>query len=129
MLRPYGEESRREGNPLSLLFDPTHGHSVKAIDAFFLTSPFGPSPRGSSLSSVETKGLNRGHFAEETVEEDWQFVSSHDCRRSWATWHLVERPDTVDVRTMMTIGGWSSYDAIEPYLDAPTERRIGRAMA
>lgn len=68
-------------------------------------------------------------LAVETGEEDWGYVSSHDCRRSWATWHLVERPDPVDVRTMMAVGGWSSYDAIEPYLDAPTERRIGRAMA
>lgn len=60
--------------------------------------------------------------------ERWNSISSHDLRRSWATWHLVERTDTVDVRTMMAIGGWSSYSAIEPYLDAPTESRIGAAM-
>jgi len=56
----------------------------------------------------------------------WEQVSSHDLRRSWAQFHLVERQ--VDVRTMMAIGGWSSYDAIEPYLREPTERRIGQAM-
>lgn len=67
--------------------------------------------------------------AEETDNERWQYVSSHDLRRSWATYHLVERPDPVDVRTMMAIGGWSSYSAIEPYLDAPTESRIGTAMS
>lgn len=66
--------------------------------------------------------------AERTNNERWNHVSSHDLRRSWATWHLVERPDPVDVRTMMAIGGWSSYSAIEPYLDAPTEARIGAAM-
>lgn len=56
----------------------------------------------------------------------WDAVSSHDLRRSWATQHLVERQ--VDVRTMMSIGGWSDYSAIEPYLAAPTEARIGEAM-
>jgi hypothetical protein len=40
--------------------------------------------------------------------------------------HLVERQ--VDVRTMMSIGGWSDYSAIEPYLAEPTEKRIGEAM-
>lgn len=56
----------------------------------------------------------------------WLHVSSHDLRRSWATHHLVERQ--VDVRTMMAIGGWSTYSAIEPYLKEPTESRIGTAM-
>ncbi|RDI70540.1 site-specific integrase [Halopelagius longus] len=67
-------------------------------------------------------------IAEEAENNRWNNVSSHDLRRSWATWHLVERPDPVDVRTMMAVGGWSSYSAIEPYLDAPTEKRIGAAM-
>ena len=64
--------------------------------------------------------------AEETDDERWSEVSSHDLRRSWATYHLVERQ--VDVRTMMSIGGWSDYSAIEPYLAEPTESRIGSAM-
>lgn len=65
-------------------------------------------------------------IAEETNNERWQHVSSHDLRRSWATHHLVERQ--VDVRTMMSVGGWSDYSAIEPYLAEPTEKRIGEAM-
>lgn len=28
----------------------------------------------------------------------------------------------------MDLGGWSSYDAIEPYLAAPTEENINRTM-
>ncbi|WP_178915175.1 site-specific integrase [Natronomonas gomsonensis] len=64
--------------------------------------------------------------AEEAGDERWSLVSSHDLRRSWATYHLVERQ--VDVRTMMSIGGWSDYSAIEPYLAEPTEARIGEAM-
>ncbi|ATW88161.1 hypothetical protein halTADL_1385 [Halohasta litchfieldiae] len=65
-------------------------------------------------------------IADETGNKRWKSVSSHDLRRSWATYHLVERQ--VDVRTMMAIGGWSDYSAIEPYLAEPTERRIGEAM-
>jgi integrase len=64
--------------------------------------------------------------ADELDEPRWQSVSSHDLRRSWATYHLVERQ--VDVRTMMSIGGWSDYSAIEPYLAEPTESRIGQSM-
>ena len=63
---------------------------------------------------------------ERTGDERWHAVSSHDLRRSWATYHLVERQ--VDVRTMMAVGGWSDYSAIEPYLKEPTESRIGEAM-
>jgi site-specific recombinase XerC len=65
--------------------------------------------------------------AEEAAQpERWRAVSSHDLRRSWATHHLVERQ--VDVRTMMAVGGWSDYSAVEPYLAEPTEGRIGEAM-
>lgn len=66
-------------------------------------------------------------LSEQTGDERWLQVSSHDLRRSWATYHLVERG--VDVRTMMAIGGWSNYSAIEPYLNEPTEQRIGSVMA
>jgi integrase len=64
--------------------------------------------------------------ADDLGEPRWRSVSSHDLRRSWATYHLVERQ--VDVRTMMSIGGWSDYSAIEPYLAEPTERHIGETM-
>jgi len=37
-------------------------------------------------------------IADETGNDRWVSVSSHDLRRSWATYHLVERQ--VDVRTM-----------------------------
>jgi integrase len=83
-----------------------------------------------SASSVRRWVREAAQKVAEREENDrWTNVSSHDLRRSWATWHLVERSDPVDVRTMMAIGGWSSYSAIEPYLDAPTESRIGKALA
>ncbi len=65
-------------------------------------------------------------IAEALDEPRWRCVSSHDHRRSWATYHLVERQ--VDVRTMMSICGWSDYSAIVPYLAESTEARIGKAM-
>lgn len=65
-------------------------------------------------------------IADDRNSSRWRSISSHDLRRSWATYHLVERQ--VDVRTMMSIGGWSDYSAIEPYLAEPTEARIGQAM-
>ncbi|MFC6863832.1 site-specific integrase [Halomicroarcula sp. GCM10025817] len=65
-------------------------------------------------------------LAQETGNERWQHVSSHDLRRSWANHHLVE--ESVNVRVMMEIGGWSSYQAIEPYLGKPTPSKIGSEM-
>lgn len=66
--------------------------------------------------------------AEELTDESerWQHVSSHDLRRSWATDHLVE--EDVSVRVMMEIGGWSSYEAIKPYLAKPTPATIGAEL-
>ncbi|TKX55573.1 site-specific integrase [Halorubrum sp. SP3] len=66
-------------------------------------------------------------LAEDEQEPDeWEHVSSHDCRRHWAHLHLVEKK--VPVRVMMAIGGWSSYSAIEPYLTVPTEKSILEEM-
>jgi site-specific recombinase XerC len=66
------------------------------------------------------------NLADDGRGERWRNVSSHDLRRSWATYHIVEKG--VDVRTMMAIGGWSDYSAIEPYLGEPTEAKIGDSM-
>lgn len=65
-------------------------------------------------------------ISDETDNDRWRHVSSHDLRRSWATHNLVEQD--VPVRVMMAIGGWSSYDAIEPYLTVPSAERIGESM-
>lgn len=65
-------------------------------------------------------------IGKETGEERWEAVSSHDLRRGWVTHHLVE--ENKPIRVMMEIGGWSSYDAIEPYLAKPSSEKIGEAM-
>lgn len=64
--------------------------------------------------------------AEETGDEDYRRISTHDLRRCWAHHLLVE--EGVSPRIVMALGGWSSYDAIEPYLAAPTEENINRQM-
>lgn len=54
--------------------------------------------------------------------EDWQYVSSHDLRRSWATYLLVERRR--NVRVVQSAGGWKDYDSMKPYLGEATEQAI-----
>jgi integrase len=83
------------------------------------------------LIDVHTSSVRRWvREAVDEIAEDhgerWRQVSSHDLRRSWATYHMVE--EGVDVRTMMSVGGWSNYSAIEPYLGEPTEAKIGSAL-
>jgi len=65
--------------------------------------------------------------AEDTGDSDYRRVSSHDLRRCWANHLLVE--ENVSPRIVMALGGWNSYNAIEPYLAAPTESNINDSMA
>jgi len=65
--------------------------------------------------------------AVETGDQDFRRVSTHDLRRCWANHLLVE--ENVSPRIVMALGGWSSYDAIEPYLAAPTEDNIISSMS
>ena len=62
----------------------------------------------------------------ETGDSDYRRISTHDLRRCWANHLLVEQ--NVSPRIVMALGGWSSYDAIEPYLAAPTEENIIDSM-
>jgi integrase len=65
--------------------------------------------------------------ADETGDDDYRRVTSHDLRRCWANHLLVE--EGISPRIVMALGGWSSYDAIEPYLAAPTEENIIDSMS
>jgi len=65
--------------------------------------------------------------ADSTADSDYRRVSSHDLRRCWANHLLVE--ENVSPRIVMALGGWSTYDAIEPYLAAPTEDNINQSMS
>ena len=64
--------------------------------------------------------------AERTGDDDFQDVSSHDLRRRFAQRLLVD--EGMNPRVVMEVGGWSSFGAIEPYLNAPTEEVVNDAF-
>jgi len=64
--------------------------------------------------------------ADETGVEDFRKVSTHDLRRRFAQRLLVDRQ--VNPRVVMQVGGWSSFAAIEPYLNAPTPGVVNEAF-
>ena len=64
--------------------------------------------------------------AEATGDEDYLHVSSHDLRRRYAQRLLVDKQ--VNPRVVMQVGGWDSFQAIEPYLNAPTPEVVNDAF-
>lgn len=56
--------------------------------------------------------------AGETGDDRWGHVSSHDLRRRFAQRTLVDKQ--VNPRVVMAVGGWDSFEALKPYLNAPT---------
>ena len=63
---------------------------------------------------------------EETGDDDFRYVSSHDLRRRFAQRLLVDR--SMNPRVVMAVGGWNSFQAIEPYLNAPTPDIVNEAF-
>lgn len=64
----------------------------------------------------------RTRTAEETGNEDWLKFSTHDLRRFFAQTCLQR--EELNPRTVMYVGGWSSMEALRPYLNAPEEGEI-----
>jgi len=64
--------------------------------------------------------------ADQTGDEDFRQVSSHDLRRRFAQRLLVEKE--LNPRVVMQVGGWDSFQAIEPYLNAPTPDVVNDAF-
>ena len=64
--------------------------------------------------------------ADRTGDDDFRDVSSHDLRRRYAQRLLVD--ESMNPRVVMEVGGWSSYDAIKPYLNSPTEDVVNDAF-
>ena len=77
------------------------------------------------VRSVVTRTAEKA--AEETGDEDFLKVSSHDLRRRFAQRLLVD--EGMNPRVVMQIGGWNSFAAIEPYLNTPTEDVVDQAFA
>jgi integrase len=65
--------------------------------------------------------------ADETGDEDFRHVSSHDLRRRFAQRLLVD--ENMNPRVVMQVGGWDSFQAIEPYLNSPTPDVVDDAFA
>lgn len=65
--------------------------------------------------------------AENTGDQDFRRVSSHDLRRRYAQRLLVDQE--MNPRVVMQVGGWDSFAAIEPYLNAPTDDVVDAAFA
>jgi len=64
--------------------------------------------------------------ADQTGDEDFRRVSSHDLRRRFAQRLLVEKE--INPRVVIQVGGWDSLQAIEPYLNAPTPDVVNEAF-
>ena len=64
--------------------------------------------------------------AEATDDDDFRHVSSHDLRRRFAQRLLVNKE--MNPRVVMQVGGWDSFQAIEPYLNAPTPEIVDDAF-
>lgn len=85
------------------------------------SNDIGPEDPFIDLSTRGIRGVVE-RVAERAAEEsdpDYQHVSSHDLRRRYAQRLLVEKD--MNPRVVMAVGGWSSFQAIEPYLNAPTD--------
>ncbi len=80
------------------------------------------SPRG--VRSVVERTAARA--AEETGDPDYEYVSSHVLRRRFAQRLLVD--NSMNPRVVMAVGGWASFQAIEPYLNAPTPDVVNEAF-
>jgi len=58
--------------------------------------------------------------AERTNISIYKKVSSHDLRRFFAHYNLVEMGKNPEV--IMARGGWENYSSIKPYLDEPSDK-------
>lgn len=64
--------------------------------------------------------------AAEETGDDFRYVCSYDLRRRFAQRLLVDRQ--MNPRVVMQVGGWDSFQAIEPYLNAPTSAVVNDAF-
>jgi len=87
---------------------------------------------GESLIDLTERGVRdvvkrtAERAAEETGDTDFRYVSSHDLRRRFTQRLLVD--EQMNPRVVMAVGGWDSFQAIEPYLNAPTPDVVNEAF-
>ena len=64
-------------------------------------------------------------IAEETHDENWYDVSSHDCRRTWAT-SLIQQGFPSDI--VMDLGGWEDHDTFREHYWKSDDREIQKHL-
>lgn len=75
-------------------------------------------PPDEPLIGVSTRGVRkwmetaRNTMRADSGDEDWQYVSMHDLRRSW-TQHLLD--NGVEDGMVMTWGGWERWDTFKDH--------------
>jgi integrase len=85
------------------------------------TDPFAPvTPRRIQQVVKEAAEV----AANRTGDDDFRKVSSHDLRRYFAQTLLVR--ERMNPRVVMSVGGWSDFQAIEPYLNQPDVATIAK---
>jgi len=95
-----------------------NGHNIAPKDLFIdLKQP--------GVRAVVRRTADRA--ADATGDEDFREVSTHDLRRRFAQRLLVDQQ--MNPRVVMAVGGWDSFAAIEPYLNAPSEGVIDDAFS
>lgn len=65
--------------------------------------------------------------AEEAGDTDFEHVFSHDLRRRFAQRLLVD--EEMNPRDVRQVGGWESFQTIEPYLNVPTPNVVDNSFA
>lgn len=65
-------------------------------------------------------------YGEAQSIESFEKVSTHNLRRGYARLLVDEQ---MNPRVVMAVGGWDSFAAIEPYLNAPSEDVIDQTFA
>lgn len=92
-------------------------------------SPLVPNKFGDhySASGIRERVYKICQYAyQESNDDIFQDVSSHDLRRYFAHHNLVELGR--NPRVIMSVGGWESWQAIEPYLDKPSKENIVKEL-
>lgn len=72
------------------------------------------------VRAVREKAYNK------TEDPDFKNVSSHDLRRFFAHYCLVEQGK--NPRVVMDVGGWESWEALKPYLDKPSKKTTAKEL-
>lgn len=87
-------------------------------------------PTGDPMFSVTKRTIQKWikdtaeQVADETGNDDYRKISSHDLRAYFATDHLIRKDMNIEV--IMEVGGWESRQTIRPYLHAAFDDVIAK---